>query len=296
MASPVAKGIEESAASQAAARALGKKPGEQAVRKSELSSSSAGAKTEKSLRERKLSVSDVAVLQRSLGGSDVALKAAGRIHAEVQLTRQGKQSSTLFGYVVSGVGSIFSAFGRIPFAFLSEEKRAERAKSLSKAQSAAREDAISKGLGEYKKAVENVIVQDVYAKTRQHQGKTFEKTADTPKSLLLVSVPTEKVGKVVDFGVLKKRIGGFCAVQGSRAAVLDDKGDARIVLTRNHNGKQETLEFSYRSPGRVDVYLNGVRQGKMWTDEALKVAQVFNKDMPFKFKKEERTSNSYTIV
>ena len=71
--------------------------------------------------------------------------------------------------------------------------------------------------------------------------------------------------------------------------------DDRIALVRrNNDGHIETLEFSFRREGKVDVVADGKVQGSSWTDDALKMAQGFVMGKPMKFA--SRQFDSYTVV
>lgn len=151
---------------------------------------------------------------------------------------------------------------------------------------------ISAELSELRKVIERVIVPSLAGVREIFRGRTFKKTAETPKALLLVSIPTEKVGKIFSFDVL--RTVTRARTQRSTLAKTVDGGDGRIILVRTLHGKEECLEFSYLRPGKVDVYLDGKRQGGMWTDDAYNVVRAFSRGQELTFKKQKRFTE-YTV-
>jgi hypothetical protein len=154
------------------------------------------------------------------------------------------------------------------------------------------EQTLSNDLAELKKVVERVIVPSLSAVREMFRGRTFEKTGDTPKALLLVSVPTEKVGKILSFDALKSV--AQARVQASSLANSVECGEGRIVMTRMIDGRVENLELSYQRPGKVDIYIDGKRRGSMWTDDAYKVVNAFARGRELSFKKQQRFTD-YTV-
>jgi hypothetical protein len=155
------------------------------------------------------------------------------------------------------------------------------------------EQAISKGVSDRKRLVEKVIVPALRPIRTKYRGRSFSVTDKTPKALLYIAVPTEKVGKVVSFDSLKSSVASRfskCVARPPRG--VDDSG--RIRLLRDNGNKKELLEFAYHSPGRVSIYVNGHKVGKMWTDDAFKTAKAFTDGKSLNFKK-RKTSENYTI-
>lgn len=155
------------------------------------------------------------------------------------------------------------------------------------------EQAISKGVSDRKRLVEKVIVPALRPIRNKYRGRIFSVTDKTPKALLYIAVPTEKVGRVVSFDSLKSSVASRfprCVARSPRG--VDDSG--RIRLLRDNGDKKELLEFAYHSPGRVSIYVNGHKVGKMWTDDAFKTAKAFTDGKSLKFK-ERKTPQSYTI-
>lgn len=146
---------------------------------------------------------------------------------------------------------------------------------------------------------ETVIQPKVDAIRRKFEGKTFVRTEDTPRPLVLAGVPTEKVGKIPSHATLISSIVAHVKkLDTSSVKVTSIHEDESIQITRlNKRHEQETLRISYRRPGKVDVEIvgpNGVQKGNLWNDDAQKLADAFSAGLnlsmrPTKFK-------HYTIV
>jgi hypothetical protein len=228
-----------------------------------------------------LQASDLAVIRERTKGVEPALKTASRIYDSVQDLRvrmrayQHIRKYGVWSYVVATV----RGFG-------------DRSARHANAPKQELEQSISKDLAELKKVVERVIVPSLSGVRELFRGRTFEKNAETPKALLLISVPTEKVGKILSFDAL--RVATYARVQGSSLARSVESGDGRILLVRTINGRKECLEFAYRRPGKVDLFVDGKRHGSMWTDDAFKVVRAFSRGQDMSFKKQKRFAD-YTV-
>lgn len=152
---------------------------------------------------------------------------------------------------------------------------------------------VSNKLNERKLMVENNITSALNPLRERYRGRTFEKKADTPKALLYIAVPSHKVGRVVAFDTLRETLRSNLK-QNFLKPPLGAGDKARICLGRKNGGKKELLELCYDRPGRVSVYVNGRRIGKMWTDDAQKVAKAFADGKEMRFRKAKPVTN-YTI-
>jgi hypothetical protein len=228
-----------------------------------------------------LQASDLAVIGERTKGVEPAIKTASRIQDSVQDLRvrmrahQHIKEYGLWSYVVSALRGPGGRGARDTDAPKQELERA-----------------ISKDLGELKNVVERVIVPSLSGVREFFRGRTFEKNTETPKALLLISVPTEKVGKILSFDAL--RVATLARIQGGSLAKSVESGDGRIVLVRALDGRKECLEFAYQRPGKVDVLIDGKRQGSMWTDDAFKVVRAFTRGQDMTFKKQKRFAD-YTV-
>lgn len=155
------------------------------------------------------------------------------------------------------------------------------------------EQTLSRFSSERKRVVENVIIPSMSSIRNKYRGRTFSIDKQTPKELLYIAVPTTKVGSVVSFDVLKSLISDrFPRHLVPSPRNVEDTG--RIRLLRSSGNKKELLELAYERPGRVSVYVNGKKVGKMWTDDAFKAAKAFTDGKPLKFRK-KKTPQNYTI-
>lgn len=155
------------------------------------------------------------------------------------------------------------------------------------------EQHISARMTQQKRVVEKVIVPQLNGIRNDYRGRTFVKTKDTPKALLYISVPSYKLGTIVSFDALRESIRLAYPKQFvSPPRKVSDEG--RIRLVRKSGNKTELLELAYERPGRVSVYVDGKRIGKMWSDDAQKTAQAFVDGKAMKFRRALKPA-SYTI-
>jgi hypothetical protein len=121
------------------------------------------------------------------------------------------------------------------------------------------------------------------------QGRTFIPDSNTPTVLSLAAVPVAKLGKVITLEALMSGI-TVMVRNGVRAdvTIAPDLGSHRIALVRvSPGGARESLEFSYKRPGKVDVVLNGRVVGNLWNDDAMRAAELFARGQEFTMKRKE---------
>lgn len=121
------------------------------------------------------------------------------------------------------------------------------------------------------------------------QGRTFIPDSNTPTVLSLAAVPVAKLGKVITLEALMSGI-TVMVRNGVRAdvTITPDQGSHRIALVRvNPGGARESLEFSYKRPGKVDVVLNDRVVGNLWNDDAMRAAELFARGQEFTMKRKE---------
>ena len=154
------------------------------------------------------------------------------------------------------------------------------------------ESSISDSVGELKRITENVVVSALSGIREEFRGRTFVRDDKTPKALLMVAVPSEKVDKFLSFDALKITID----VRRSDPSLIRElpRGDGRIVLERSINGSKQQIEFAYKKPGKVEVYVNGERRGSMWNDDALELTDAFIAGRSIPLVRRER-SREYTV-
>lgn len=154
------------------------------------------------------------------------------------------------------------------------------------------EQSISDSVGELKRITEHVVVPALSEVREEFRGRTFVRDDKTPKALLMVSVPSEKVGKSLSFDGLRITIDARRSDPNSVREL--PRGDGRIVLERSVNGDKQEIEFAYKRPGKVDIYVNGQRRGSMWNDDAIDLAEAFIAGRAIPLVKRER-SREYTV-
>jgi hypothetical protein len=225
---------------------------------------------------------EVQDIQRRSAQVTGALASLERQHEAIQDQRFSRLA--LASYAVIGLWNRATSWLRLGAAQAASTPN-ERATKL--------ERAISDNVSELKRLTERVVVPALTSIREEYRGRTFTRDADTSKALLLVSVPTEKVGKMLSFDSL--RISVDARAIGSKATCDISRGEGRIVLQRTgNNGEREQLEFSYKRPGKVDVYLNGQRRGSMWNDDALDLCDAFQAGRAIPLEKRMR-STEYTV-
>ncbi len=166
------------------------------------------------------------------------------------------------------------------------------ATSKTARQAASLDQAVSDKVSQIKRITERVVTPTLAPIRDEYRGRTFTRDAETPKELLLISVPSEKAGKVLSFDSLRITIDTRAI--GSKARCDISRGDGRIVLERVRDGVREQLEFSYKRAGKVDVYLNGERRGSMWNDDVLNLADAFLADRAIPLERRKK-SEHYTV-
>ena len=189
---------------------------------------------------------------------------------------------TLFGRCVSAISSIFTAKRPAPELL----KRSLQAK-------------IRENVTELKQLLEGKIQPTIEEIRRAHHGKTFVRTRDTPQSLILAAVPTEKIKKLPTHVELMIGITNYIdSKRDSRAHIVESKLGERMVIVRfNKNNEEETLEISYRRQGKVDITLttkNGVTEKSLWNDDANHLATSFADGKSIRF--ESKRYDDYTVA
>jgi hypothetical protein len=143
----------------------------------------------------------------------------------------------------------------------------------------------------------------------QHGGKTFTRKEDTPTLLLLASVPKGKENTDLSMKTLINKIDDLKekleSAEGKRSdqckhAFRVYRSPDHIVLYRVVDGKEETIEMSFRRAGKVDIFLNGSPkpQGSQWNDDAFRTAEAFlkGKDVTFTMRgKAEQKQAQYVV-
>ncbi len=130
-----------------------------------------------------------------------------------------------------------------------------------------------KRLQEYSAQSVKPVTEEI---SRRYEGKTFVRTKDTSRALVLASIPTALKHLDHNFDYLKQGIRNLVKESGGALREINGLGVQRIVVSRKaEDGKVETLEFAFRREGKVNVFLNGQEQGSMWNGKAIDVAKKF---------------------
>ncbi len=230
---------------------------------------------------RDLLPAEVDAIRRRLKGVSPAIDSLERQRKAVEDTRLSLRALTAF--IVVGVWNRTTSWLRWG---------ASEASVTAQQQAAALDRDISDKIGQIKRITERVVMSAAAPIREDFRGRTFIKDADTPKELLLISVPAEKAGKILSFDSLRMTID--TRALGAKTKCDISRGEGRIILERVKGGMIEQLEFAFKRAGKVDVYVNGERRGSMWNDDALDLSDAFvaGRDIPLEKRKK---SEQYTV-
>jgi hypothetical protein len=129
---------------------------------------------------------------------------------------------------------------------------------------------------------------------KRYQDRTFVRTSDTPRALVLASVPTEIKHLNHDFDNLQSEIRDLVRNSKGGLEVVKGLGESRIAISRRGQyGNTEILEFAFRREGKVTICLNGKEIGGMWNGLAVDVAKEFASGRTPSFVK--KTYDHYTV-
>ena len=150
------------------------------------------------------------------------------------------------------------------------------------------QEEISENVSKLKRLVEGTIQPTIDEIRQQNHGRTFVRTSNTPKPLILAAIPTEKVGKIPNHIDLMIRIVNHIgSSENSGVRIIQSKIGERMVISRlNGNNEEELLEISYRRQGKVDVTVTsktGVIATSVWNDDAERLATTFAAGQKFRF-------------
>ena len=109
---------------------------------------------------------------------------------------------------------------------------------------------------------------------RKHSGTCFVMDKNTPEILKRVAIPASK--DPMCYEVLRNSIEYNSANKSNPNIKIDCPSAERTIIYRQRPNKSwESLELSWRRPGKVDVIKNGVVLGSLYNDDALKGALGF---------------------
>lgn len=144
------------------------------------------------------------------------------------------------------------------------------------------------------------VIQPKVDKIRQKfEGRTFTRSENTARPLVLAGVPSEKVGRIPAHATLLSNLVDHVEkLKSPHVRVTAAYADESLTITRlSKSGEKETLRISYRRPGKVDVEMsgpNGMQLGSFWNDDALKLGKCFAARLNLSIKPTK--FRDYTIV
>lgn len=155
-------------------------------------------------------------------------------------------------------------------------------------------EAVGFNVSNVRRAYNQEIPDNVKDVVKSYGGKSFTKTPNTPSALLLASVPKGKEKADLSIATLVKGVDAI-------VAKLKDPGDRychtmkhdfRVIRSENHiilyrelNGVEQSIEMSFRRANKVDIFINGkpTPSGSLYNDDALKTAEAFLKGKKMNF-------------
>jgi hypothetical protein len=125
------------------------------------------------------------------------------------------------------------------------------------------------------------------------------RTKDTPRPLVLASVPSQKVGKIPSHAALFEAIAHLAQTtdQPGFKVVSRDDDNSITITRRTEDGYEETIRLSYRREGKVNAEIigpYGAQSGGVWNDDAFKLVKAFAKGSPMILRRAQY--EEYTVV
>ncbi len=171
-------------------------------------------------------------------------------------------------------------------------------------------DGVAFNLSNVRKSYNDAVPENVKEIVKRFGGKTFTRDAKTPSSLLLASVPKGKEGKDLSLKTLMSGVDKLVQTLETAKVRYPEKmrhefkvvrSDNHIILYRELDGVEQSIEMSFRRANKVDIFINGraTPSGSLYNDDALKTAEAFLKGKKMNFKggtgKSQRFSE-YVVV
>ena len=146
-----------------------------------------------------------------------------------------------------------------------------------------------------RRAYNQAVPENVKQVVDSFGGKSFTRTDKTPSALLLASVPKGKEDKDLTLKTLLKGVDGIVEKlkdpknplsRGIKHEFRVIRSDNHIVLYREIDGVEQSIEMSFRRANKVDIFINGKPTpcGSLYNDDALKAAEAFLKGKKLNFK------------
>ena len=108
---------------------------------------------------------------------------------------------------------------------------------------------------------------------REFKNRSFLVTESTPQILKRVSLPEGK--SYVSYERLQQTTRAELGNLGSRIKVVCPSPERTIVYRRRPDDQWESLELSWRRPGKVDIIKNGVNIGHLFNCDASEAVKAF---------------------
>jgi hypothetical protein len=171
-------------------------------------------------------------------------------------------------------------------------------------------DGVAFNVSNVRKSYNEAVPENVKEVVRRFGGKTFTRDAKTPSALLLASVPKGKEGKDLSIKTLMSGVDNIVAQLESgklkysgtaRHEFRVVRSDNHIVLYRELDGVEQSIEMSFRRANKVDIFINGkaTPSGSLYNDDALKTAEAFLRGKRLNFKAgtaQRQRFNEYVVV
>ena len=134
---------------------------------------------------------------------------------------------------------------------------------------------ISDKVLELKKLHKDHLRQEEHTIRQKHSGKCFVMDNNTPEILKRVAIPESKT--VMSYETLRTSLEKNLNKSNPKIKIECPSAERTIIYRQRSDKSWETLELSWRLPGKVDVIKNGVVLGNLYNCDALKGAQEFIK-------------------
>lgn len=119
----------------------------------------------------------------------------------------------------------------------------------------------------------------------EFKGRRFLVNRETPRLLKQVSIPEGK--KHVPYEklqeTLKREVGGG----GTRIKISCPSNERTIIYRKRPDNSWESLELSWRQPGKVDIIRNGIKEAHLFNEDALQAAKLFVEGRKVSFKEKK---------
>ena len=113
---------------------------------------------------------------------------------------------------------------------------------------------------------------------------------NTPEILKRVAIPEDKTP--MSYETLRLSIEKKLNKSNPNIKIECPSAERTIIYRQRPDKSWETLELSWRRPGKVDVIKNGVVLGNLYNDDALKGALRFINGLPVNLTKKDYPSDT----